>query len=115
MRHYQPRFKLEEMNVLHVSVVPRSIAEKQLSRSLSQYDCVIDIGVQKRSGVEPGQLDDMAALVSEIADWLREEPLVLMPDARLMGIPNEPVFAPEHLDEFRQFTSVLSATYRVWR
>ena len=26
-----------------------------------------------------------------------------------------PVYAPEHLDEFRQFTSVLTLTFKVWR
>jgi hypothetical protein len=30
-------------------------------------------------------------------------------------VKNEPVYSLEHLDEFRQFTSVITLTFRVWR
>jgi hypothetical protein len=103
------------MDTLHVSVVPRSITEKQLSRAIVSYDCGIDVGIQQRSPMDQPTLDALTKLVAEIADRLRNNPLTAMPDARLMELTNEPVFAPDHLDELRQFTSVLSATYRVWR
>ena len=32
-----------------------------------------------------------------------------------MSVANEPVFAPEHLEQWRQFTSVLTVTYRMRR
>ena len=115
VRFYQPRFNLADMDTLHVSVVPRSITEKQLSRALVSYDCGIDVGIQQRSPMDQPTLDALTKLVAEIADRLRSNPLTAMPDARLMALNNEPVFAPDHLDELRQFTSVLSATYRVWR
>jgi len=115
VRFYQPRFNLAEMDTLHVSVVPRSITEKQLSRALVSYDCGIDVGVQQRSPMDQPTLDALTKLVAEIADRLRNNPLTAMPDARLIQLNNEPVFALDHLDELRQFTSVLSATYRVWR
>ncbi len=115
VRFYQPRFNLAEMDVLHVSVVPRSITEKQLSRALVSYDCGIDVGIQQRTPMDQPTLDALTKLVAEIADRLRNNPLTAMPDARLMALNNEPVFAPDHLDELRQFTSVLTVTYRVWR
>lgn len=115
VRYYQPRFDLKEMDDLHVSVVPRSILEKQLSRALTSYDCGIDVGIQQRSPMDQATLDGLTLLVAEIADRLRTVPLTALPDARLMALNNEPVFAPDHLDELRQFTSVLSLTYRVWR
>jgi len=115
VRFYQPRFNLAEMDTLHVSVVPRSITEKQLSRALVSYDCGIDVGIQQRSPMDQPTLDALTKLVAEIADRLRNNPLTAVPDARLIQLNNEPVFAPDHLDELRQFTSVLSATYRVWR
>lgn len=115
VRFYQPRFNLADMDALHVSVVPRSISEKQRSRALVSYDCGIDVGIQQRSPMDQPALDALTRLVAEIADRLRNNPLTAMPDARLMELSNEPVFAPDHLDELRQFTSVLSATYRVWR
>jgi hypothetical protein len=115
VRYYQPRFDLSEMDTLRVSVVPRSISEKQLSRALNSYDCGIDVGVQQRSPMDQITLDGLTRLVAEIAERLRSHALSAMPDARLMDLGNDPVFAPDHLDELRQFTSVLSLTYRVWR
>jgi len=115
VRFYQPRFDLKEMDQLHVSVVPRSITEKQLSRALVSYDCRIDVGIQQRSPMDQPTLDALTTLVAEIAERLRTHKLSLLPEARLVQLNNEPVFAPDHLDELRQFTSVISATYRVWR
>jgi hypothetical protein len=37
------------------------------------------------------------------------------PGAAWLSITHEPIFAPEHLDQERAFTSVVSATYRVRR
>jgi hypothetical protein len=54
-------------------------------------------------------------LVEEIADHVRSHPLAGFPQARCTEVANEPVYAMEHLEEFRQFTSVLTLTYRVWR
>jgi len=54
-------------------------------------------------------------LVEEIADHFRAQPLVGYPQARCVEVDNEPVYAVEHLEEFRQFTSVITLTYRVWR
>jgi hypothetical protein len=54
-------------------------------------------------------------LVEETADFLRTQPLAGFPSARCADVANEPVFAPEHLEAFRQFTSVLTLTFRVWR
>lgn len=115
VRYYQPRFELAEMDTLHVSVVPRSITEKPLSRALTSYDCTIDVGIQQRSGMDQTTLDELTKLVAEIAQRLRSNPLAALPDARLMELHLDPVFAADHLDELRQFTSVLSVTYRVWR
>jgi hypothetical protein len=60
-------------------------------------------------------LDALMALVEEIADHIRAGPLASFPGARCMDVKNSPVFSQEHLDEFRQFTSVLTLTFRVVR
>jgi hypothetical protein len=115
VRYYQPKFNLSEMSELKVSVVPKSISDKPLTRSLNTYDCKVDIGIQQRCEITHPMLDALTNLVYEIAHRLRTVPLSTLPDARFVGLDNEPVFAPEHLDELRQFTSVLTATYRLWR
>lgn len=112
-RHYQPQFELSEMTALRVSVVPRSVTSKGLDRD--SFDYKIDVAVQRKLDPTPGNLDALMALVEEIADHFRSEPLASYPQARCTEVENVPVYAMEHLDEFRQFTSVVTLTYRVWR
>lgn len=114
-RHYLPRFELSEMAELRVSVVPRSVASKGLDRNRDSFDYRVDVAVQQKLDPTPGNLDALVSLVEEIADHFRSEPLAGYPNARCTEVENVPVYAAEHLDEFRQFTSVVTLTYRVWR
>jgi hypothetical protein len=114
-RHYQPVFELAEMTELRVSVVPRSVVSKGLDRSRDSFDYQIDVAVQRKVEPTQGNLDALMELVEEIADHFRTQPLAGFPQARCTEVANEPVYAMEHLDEFRQFTSVLTLTFRVWR
>jgi hypothetical protein len=114
-RHYQPNFELSEMSELKVSVVPRSLAGKALDRRRDGVDYQIDVAVQKRTDMTPASLDALMTLVEEIADHFRKQPLANYTEARCTEVKNEPVYALEHLDELRQFTSVLTLTFRVWR
>jgi hypothetical protein len=115
VRHYLPVFELSEMTALKVSVVPRSVSSKALDRNRDSFDFKIDVAVQRK--VEPTleNLDALLELVEEIADHVRSQPLASFPQARCTEVANEPVYAAEHLEELRQFTSVLTLTYRVWR
>lgn len=114
-RHYLPRFELADMTTLRVSVVPRSIGSKSLDRNRDSFEYRVDVAVQKKLDPTVGNLDALLALVEEIADHFRQEPLAGYPHARCTEVENAPVYAPEHLDEFRQFTSVLTLTFNVWR
>jgi hypothetical protein len=114
-RHYLPQFELADMTTLRVSVVPRSVASKGLERNRDSFDYRIDVAVQQKLDPTPENLDALMVLVEEIADHFRSEPLAGYPQARCTEVENVPVYAPEHLDEFRQFTSVLTLTFRVWR
>jgi hypothetical protein len=71
--------------------------------------------VQKKTDMSPASLDALMTLVEEIADHFRTQPLSSYPNARCTEVKNEPVYSLEHLDEFRQFTSVITLSYRVWR
>lgn len=113
-RHYLPRFELPEMTTLRVSVVPRSVVSKAFDRNRHAFDYRIDVAVQKR--INPTEnLDAFMALVEEIADHFRTRLLAGFPQARCVEVENSPIYAPEHLEQFHQFTSVLTLTYRVWR
>ena len=115
VRRYLPKFDLKEMHQLQLSVVPRSIVEKRVTRGRSAFDCGVDVGVQQRSDMTQEALDELSGLVAEIAELLRTHPLWGFPEAKLVELSIDPPFAPDHLDELRQFTSVVRATYRVWR
>ncbi len=91
-REYLPAFELADMQTLRVTVVPKSVTTLPGGRAHNQYDYAIDVAVQKK-------LD--AADNYPNAAWLKTE--------------NQPVYAQEHLQELRQFTSILTFTFRVMR
>jgi len=113
-RHYRPTFDLKEMKDLHVTVVPRGVEMSTAGRGLAQREVQIDIGIQKKLATsEASEIDALMALVGQLADYLRGRRLGLSPEAVWVKTENTPIFAPEHLEQWRQFTSVLTLTYRV--
>jgi len=115
VRLYRPERKLSEMATLRVSVVPKAVEISGATRNGHQHDYQLDIGVQKRfSEAESAEIDGLMDLVEEIADHCRNLRLA-SPDAACVAIENDPVYLPDHMAELRQFTSVLSLTFRLWR
>ncbi len=115
-RRVLPVFELADLAELRVTVVPKGVQITGSTRSASQYDISVDIGVQRK--LPPGdknldaEVTTLGTLVDEIADHLRQRPLSTAPYATWVSTANEPVYAPEHLLEHRVFTSVLTVTYR---
>lgn len=118
-RRVLPVFDLVEMADPHVSVVPRAVEIAGATRSASQHDVRIDVGIQQKlapDGVDVDQqVQPLCGLVEQIADYLRRRALQAMPFAVWVRTANDPIYAPEHLAQFRQFTSVLTLTYRILR
>ena len=115
-RDYLPVFDLQEMQTLHVTVVPAGMTIAKLDRSRTQSDVQVDIGIQKKlSTADNAEIDALMALVEEVVDFLRFRKLEAFPEALWVSTENNPIFVREHLSEMRQFTSVLSLTYRVAR
>ena len=119
VRRVLPVFDLAEMADLHVSVVPRAVEIAGATRSASQHDVQIDIGVQKKLASDGGDLDQqvppLCGLVEQIADYLRRRVLQARPQSVWVRAANDQVYVPEHLSQMRQFTSVLTLTYRIMR
>jgi hypothetical protein len=108
-----PLFTLEEMQVLHVTVVPREVASSVLDRASDEDEVKVDVAVQKRAAsVAVADVDPLLAFVQEIADFLNRRQ---MGDAIWKKTENKPVYLPEHLREKEQFTSVLTVTYKLVR
>jgi hypothetical protein len=115
-RGYRPVVELPDLADTKVTVVPKSLSISAATRVDGFYDCAIDIGVQRKVNPDdPAELDALMQLVEELGDHLRGKQLDGFAAAVWLSLQNEPVFAPEHLEQHRQFTSVLTVTYRVRR
>lgn len=115
-REYLPAFELADMQTLRVTVVPKSVTTLPGGRAHNQYDYAIDVAVQKKlDAADNTEIDELMTLVDELADHLRFKRLTDFPNAAWLKTENQPVYAPEHLQELRQFTSILTFTFRVMR
>ena len=114
-RLYLPIFDIQSMSEIKVTVVPKGITTAMLDRTRNSFDYQIDIAVQKKTTNEVAAIDSLMRLVEEIGDYFRSHPLASYPAARWVGLENNPIYAPDHLQELRQFTSVLTLTFRLWR
>lgn len=109
-----PEFDLAEMGTLHVTVVPKGVKESYLARNAAQVDYSVDVGVMKRFSDQADQ-DAMLGLAEEIRTFFRLRRLATYPAAICVGSENDPIYDPAHMREKRQFTSVLTLTFRVAR
>jgi hypothetical protein len=114
VRHYLPRFELPDMQALHVSVVPRELTVQASARGLTQYDVSVDVAVQRRVPQQQvADLDPLLALSEEIGEHFRGKRLDSFPAAVWIKTEYRPIYAAEHLEQLRQFTSVVTLTFRV--
>jgi len=114
VRRVLPEYELADLKDLRVTVVPAAVEITGASRTLSQHDVRIDIGIQKKLGKNlDTEVAQLCGLVDEIAEFLKRRPLQATPYAVWVKTANEPIYAADHLAQQRAFTSVLSITYRV--
>ena len=115
-RRNLPQFDLTDMKTLHVTVVPKGVIVSPGGRAHNQHDYSIDVAVQKKVDDENGkEVDSLLELVDEIADQFRFKRLSSYPGAIWLKTEHPAVYSQEHLHEMRQFTSVLTFTFRIMR
>ena len=114
MRAYLPRAEVADLKTLKVTVVPSSVMNASVTRSQSQQDVAIDVAIQKKPGNEQNSsFDPLLALAEEIGDLFRAERLESFPLAACIKTEFKTIYAPEHIENLRTFTSVLTLTFRV--
>lgn len=115
VRSFKPEYALEDMDELHVTVVPKSRVHELLTRRDLQKDYQFDIAVQVRFAEQTAtEIDPYVALVEDVMSFLEGTPrLVSYPSAIWIKSENDPLWIPEHMETFRQFTSVITVTYRL--
>jgi len=113
-RAYQPVFDLAEMKTLHVTVVPKGLEQELTSRGSTPRDVKVDVAVQKKlQAADAAEIDPLMQLVEEIAAFFKLRRLAHYPQAVWVKTENVPIYSQEHLAELRQFTSVLTFTFRI--
>ena len=113
-RLYRPRFEPADLKTLQVSVVPRALVIEAASRGDDSREYRLDVAVQQKLDADSSEeIDPLLGLVEEIARHFRLRRPAAMPSALCVKVENEPVYAVEHLDELRCFTSVLTLSFRV--
>ena len=113
-RGYLPVFELKDMTTLHVTVVPRGLTDEPLDRTKNKEEYQIDVAVQKKlDAADAAEIDLLMALVESIWKHFRRGILPTTPKAFHVNTENMPIYSQEHLGELRQFTSVLTLTFRV--
>jgi hypothetical protein len=112
VRKLLPVRELAELDELRVTVVPRSVESVPLARTTERRTYAIDLGVQQRVGQDV-ELDTavVMAVAEEIAEFLRTHSLSDVPKASYVGHAIDPVYSPEHLEEMRVATSVVTIRY----
>lgn len=110
-RLYVPMFDLKDMKDLRVSVVPRGVDTAIESRALVKHDVMIDVAVQQKLATEGNaEIDALMNLTQEIADHVRQRRSI--DNCYWLKTENDPIYSPEHISGLRQFTSVLTFTFR---
>ena len=113
-RGYLPTFELPEMNELKVTVVPKEDDGKLDTRTSSTHEYAIDIGIQKKPPtIDNDDLDPLMLLTQEVADHFlfgkeAAGATLISPSIRIL-------YLQEHLHKLRQFTAVVTLTFRGWR
>ena len=113
-RAYAPVFDLAEMKDLHVTVVPKGLEQELGSRNGTPREVKVDVAVQKKlQTADAAEIDPLVGLVEEIAELFKLKRLPEYHQAAWVKTENVPVYSQEHLSELRQFTSVLTFTFRI--
>ena len=107
-----PVFELKDMRDLKVTVVPKAQSFQRISRDTGSREVQIDIGIQKKFS-DQSEAEELLGLIEEIAAHFDGKRLANFENAICIKIANEPVYAPEHIEQYRQFTSVLTLTFKV--
>jgi hypothetical protein len=107
-----PIYDLKTLKDLKVSVVPKGRKIVQGTRIQTIDDIQIDIGIQKKISTD-SELDGLLKLVEDITALFKPERLTGFARAICIKKENDPIYDPDHLRQFRQFTSVVTLTFKV--
>ena len=102
-----PEFSRRKLDERKIVVVPLSTSYKALSRGGVEEECKVSVGVLKR--IYEDELDKMITFVSYLSTYLLGTEHC---GAKCVHADYDPLYYPEHLRENRQFTSIITLTFK---
>jgi hypothetical protein len=121
-RSYRTDLELEDLDTLHVDVVPVNAPSELASREVISYDCSVDIAVRKKfepkdhdkaGEIDRDEIDRLMLLVQEVHEFLVRRRLTTFEEAAWQSTDIRLWYFPRHLREFRQFTGLIRVVFRV--
>lgn len=112
-----PTFTREELQTLHVTVVPIAQAPERAARGTLALACTCHVGVQQQCDPSnPTEVDALLDIVESIIAHLHQQSrMTMLPDAVITGVENTVAYSVEHLEQQRVFSSLLVVSCRAWR
>ena len=105
---FVPEFELKELNKLKVVVVPAETEYKTLSRSVTEKIFKISVGILKRT--DEAKIPDLMELSENICKQFQHK---RFENFICFKVENAPIYSIEHFRERRQFTSVITLSFKV--
>lgn len=113
--------KLEDSaaDSVYVDIVPGGVKIERATRDARVFDCRTDIGIRCRpTTIDMTHFRDLLAFAGEIEEFLKPSDgncrtLTTYTDAAWIASEFRALWVPRHWHEWRQFTSIISVTYRV--
>jgi len=108
-RRYVASLELKDTKETRIIVVPKDIGYERASRSQNNVSVSVDIAVMKKfQKGDADELDPLCNFVESILKLFDSKPLG---DALCLKAQNEPIYAQEHYEKWRQFTSLITLTF----
>ncbi|MCL2119670.1 MAG: hypothetical protein FWH27_14735 [Planctomycetaceae bacterium] len=108
-RRYVPSLELKDTKETRIIVVPKDISYERASRSHNNVQVAVDVAVMRKfQKGDAAELDPLCDLVESILKLFDSKPLG---DALCFKAQNVPIYAQEHYDKWRQFTSLITLTF----
>lgn len=104
---YSPEFELRELETMRVVIVPTGTEYKTLSRASHEELLKVSIGILKRATED--SLPELLQFVEGLGLGFLNRKLL---EATCVGVAYNPIYAPEHLRERGQFTSVIELAFK---
>ena len=116
VRAYRHDQTLPEGKELRVSVVPKGVTVTPAARAVCANNIEIFVAVMKKiDRATPESIDPLLGLVEEIVDFFRLRRLEKCPEAAWTGTEIKPMVSTEHLEQLKQFTSLITLSVKVIR